>query len=369
MRVTFVISSLGGGGMERVACTMANHWVAVGWSTTVLTFDDGTTRPFYELDPRVRHVPLGIARTSTSLLSGLRNNVRRLGVLRSAIRESGPDVVLGFMDTTNVLALIAARGLGVPVVASEHQDPFLHRTGRAWDALRRLTYRWADRVAINSESFRAYFPRPVQRRVAVLPSPIVLDGWRGDPPELRWPRPVALAIGRLTVQKGLDILLQAFERLRARFPEWTLVVLGEGPLRRELEALRERLGLAGCVQFPGTVPNPRAALAQADLFVMPSRWESFPMALCEALASGLPVVTTEYHPGVHDIVRVGIDALVVPPEDAAALAAAMERLMADPVERRRLGARAVEVTDRYGLERVMQRWSALLEDAARQKLG
>ena len=364
MRVTFVISSLGGGGMERVACTMANHWVAAGWGTTVLTFDDGTTRPFYQLDPRVRHVPLRIAQVSATPLAGLWHNLRRLGVLRRAIRESSPDVVLGFMDTTNILALIATRGLGVAVVASEHQDPFRYRIGRVWESLRWLTYRWADRLAINSESFRGYFPRRVQRRAAVLPSPIVLEGWRGDPPEIRWPRPVVLAIGRLTPQKGLDVLLEAFARLRGRFPEWTLVVLGEGPLRSELEQLRDRLGLADRVRFPGTFPNPRAALAQADLFVLPSRWESFPMALCEALASGLPVVTTEYHPGVHDIVRAGVDAVVVPREDVAALAAAMECLMADPAERRRLGTRAAEITERYGPERVMPRWGALLEEAA-----
>ena len=91
------------------------------------------------------------------------------------------------------------------------------------------------------------------------------------------------------------------------------------------------------------------------------------MALCEAMASGLPVVTTEYHPGVHDIVRAGVDALVVPPEDVTALAAAMERLMADPIERRRLGARATEIMERYGPECVMPRWGALLEEAVRRE--
>lgn len=366
MRVSLVISSLGAGGAERVACTMANRWVAEGWDVAILTFDDGATPPFYQVDPRVRYRPLGIAGVSRTWPAALRNNLRRLGVLRRAIRDSAPDVVLAFMDTTNVLTLLATRGLGVPVVVSEHQDPFRYRIGPVWEWLRRVTYPWADGVAVNSESIRAYFPPSVRRRAVVLPSPVVLDGWRGEPPATRWPRPLVLAMGRLVPQKGLDVLLEAFARLRGRFPAWTLVVLGEGPLRRDLEQLRDRLGLAECVHFPGTVPDPRAYLAQADLFVLPSRWESFPMALCEALASGLPVVTTEYHSGVHDIVRAGVDALVVPREDPAALAAAMGRLMGDEAERQRLAARAVEIRERHGPERVMPCWGALLEAAARR---
>lgn len=367
IRITLVISSLNIGGMERAACTMLNYWAAAGWGPTVLTFDDGRTPPFYRLDPGVRHVSLGIALVSENPAAGLWHNLRRVGVLRRAIRESAPDVVLGFMNTTNVLALIAVRGLGVPVVASEHLNPDYHPLGPAWESLRWLTYHWAARLAINSESFRGFFPHRVRARAVVLPSPIVLEGWHGATPDTQWPRPVVMAMGRLTPVKGLDILLQAFARLAARFPEWTLVVLGEGPSRPELERLRDELGLDGRVHFPGKFPNPQPALTQADLFVLPSRSESFPMALCEAMACGLPVITTEYHPGVHDIVRASVDAVVVPSEDPGAMAIAMERLMVDPVERRRLGARATEITERYSPDRVMRRWNALLEEAVRRE--
>src|SRR5689334_18368128 len=123
MRLTLVISSLASGGAERVMSIMANYWAERGLSVTLLTFDDGHERPFFELDPKITHVPLDLLGASENPLRGAVNNLKRVFVLRKAIRGSKPDAVISFMDKMNVLTILAAAGLPLPVIISERTDP------------------------------------------------------------------------------------------------------------------------------------------------------------------------------------------------------------------------------------------------------
>ena len=361
MRLTLVVASLDPGGAERVVATLAGAWARRGHAVTLLTLDDGRRAPFYPLDPAVRHVPLALAGVSRGRLEGLARNLGRIRALRRALRASRPDAVLSFTDTTNVLALCAARLAGWPVVASEHSDPERHPLPPAWKRLMLVTYRWAAAVVTPNAETRAWFPPAIRARTRVIPNPIPAAAAPPGEPAVRAGR-LVVTVGRLSEEKGHDRLIEAFARIAPAHAGWQLLIAGDGPLRGALEALRDRLGLADRVQLPGLVRDVGALLARADLYVLPSRREVFPMALCEAMASGVPAVATEYRAAVREIVRDGVDGVVVPPDDVPALAAAMARLMDDAAERRRLGARAVEVVERYGVERVVALWEALLAE-------
>jgi GalNAc-alpha-(1->4)-GalNAc-alpha-(1->3)-diNAcBac-PP-undecaprenol alpha-1,4-N-acetyl-D-galactosaminyltransferase len=136
--------------------------------------------------------------------------------------------------------------------------------------------------------------------------------------------------------------------------------MGEGPERKTLEALATELGIARKVHWMGVVAEPEKVLNQAGIFVLSSRYEGFPNVILEAMSCGLPVVSFDCPTGPREIIREGIDGILVQAQDLDGLTAAMDRLMSDETERLRLGARATEVTDRFSLARIMAMWEDLL---------
>lgn len=369
MRITLVISCLEAGGAERVMSVLANYWAQHGREVTLITL--GLARDdFYVLDQNIHRVELGLRGSSRYFAAAIRNNFRKMRRLRQEIRASRPDIVLSFTDTTNVLTLASTVGLAVPVIAAEHIDPRQHAIGSAWQRLRRLLYPRATAVVVLTDSVRAWAESLTKRTnaVHVIPNPVSISAieQNGDP-KSREPGGTIAAMGRLAPQKGFDLLLKAFGLCARKYPDWSLVILGEGEERSSLEALTRELGLKDRVSLPGCVQDPSTVLSEADLFVLASRYEGFPMALVEAMACGVAVLSTDCPSGPRAIIRDGVDGLLVRPNDVDALAAAMDRLMADPAERRRLGGRAVEVIERFSIHRIINMWDELFAQACQSR--
>jgi len=173
-------------------------------------------------------------------------------------------------------------------------------------------------------------------------------------------------MGRLSPEKGFDRLIDAFSRVAGGRGEWSLVIAGEGPERGALEAAAREKGVADRVHMPGAVKNTRAVFEACDLFAMSSRYEGFPVSLCQAMAGGLPAVCFDCDTGPRDIIRDGVDGILVSQGDVAALAAALDRLMGDEGLRGRMGEEARKVTERFSTGRVMALWEDLLKKSARR---
>ena len=331
---------------------------------TILTADDGRRPSLYPLHPAVCWVPLGLQGASGNLLQALWRNFGRLAQLRRAIRSLHPDLVVSFLDTLNVKCLLATRGLGIPTLVSERTDPHGRSIGPAWTALRRLTYPWSHGLVVQSRHALGYFPPRLRAKGMVIPNP-VLAAPAGGRAGSRDGRFRVVTLGSLRRVKGHDLLIAAFARIAAEFPLWDLVIYGEGPDRAELAAQIRVLGLEGRAQLPGSTAQAGERLLEADLFVLPSRTEGFPNALAEAMACGLPVVSFDCASGPSELIRPGVDGVLVPPLDVPGLARAMADLMAAPAERARLASRAPEVAERFSLERVLALWEEALRRASR----
>jgi glycosyltransferase involved in cell wall biosynthesis len=292
---------------------------------------------------------------------GCRTWLSSLPGLMKYLRSERPSCLLAAKDRAGRAALLARRMAKVPTRVvlrlGMHLSQSLEGKTRLEKALRyypmRLLYPWADGIIAVSEGVADDLTDVTQiprSKIKVLANPVItsqLHHMAVQEPANEWfsrAEPARIvAVGRLTRQKGFDVLLQAFAEL-LRHRQASLLILGEGPERQNLERQAERLGLEGRVHLPGFDPNPYAYMARADLFVLSSRFEGSPNALKEALALGTPVVATNCRSGPAQILQNGLYGPLVPVEDPQALAQAMEQTLASPPDRQTLPRAVSEYT-------------------------
>lgn len=360
-----VIHSLAGGGAERVAADLSAYWVLRGYRLTVVTQEAEDT-DVYTLHPNVRRFVLGTAGQSGGPVTAAWSNLRRIWRLRRLIRREHPTIVLGMMTTSSVLAIIAARGLNCRVLATEHTHPPAQKLPQVWQRLRRWAYPKATAVVTLTSGTSSWLERHVPgSRLTVIPNAVSWPLQRVDPiiePPPRQGRYRLLAVGRLHELKGFDVLLRAFHEISGHFSDWDLVILGEGSLRDELQQQIDELGLSGRISMPGRAGNVADWYLQSDLYVLSSRFEGLSNTLIEAMASGLAPVSFDCETGPREIIRHGIDGVLVSPAgDSEALAAHLSDMMAHPEQREAYARRAVDVRDRFSATRVMAMWGQLFE--------
>jgi glycosyltransferase involved in cell wall biosynthesis len=361
VRITSVIGSLGGGGAERNMVRLSGAMAERGHEVTLLTTDPDT-RDVYEVPAAVRRVRADPASHLSCRWFDLACQRRRRAALRRSLLATQPDLVLTFLDTVNIGVLLALWADDVPVIVSERTDPRHHSIGPRWSLLRWLAYPRAARVVMLAEESMEWAARFWPRWCIESIANPVFPAQRAAGAARRSAGHVVLGVGRLQSEKGFDLLIRAFASLADQFPDWQLVIFGEGPERNALTDLAHSLGVASRIRLAGPTSDPFVGVGNEDLFVFSSRYEGFGMALAEAMAAGMPVVSFDCPSGPGRIVRHDIDGLLVPPEDVRALAGAMHRLMADPAARARLAARAPEVTERYSPTHIFDRWDRLIRD-------
>jgi len=247
----------------------------------------------------------------------------------------------------------------------------------------RLLRRWADRILILnsamkeeavaagfSDSHLGWMPNPVDTEHFLPPSGRDRAAFRSAR-KILLAAPLILFVGRLAREKNLPSLMQAFASVVERQPEAVLALVGDGPLKTELEQLAKNLSIANNVRFVGAV-LPTAVcgwLQAADVFVLVSSLEGFPCALIEAMATGLPAVVTNI-PGSTQIIRDGVNGFVVPCGDSHAIAVAILRLVENSSVRRALGTAArTLIEDQYSISKVIARYERLLIEITRYASG
>jgi glycosyltransferase involved in cell wall biosynthesis len=304
-----------------------------------------------------------------------RNRLSRrypVGPMREALRRARPDVV---MSTLRSILTVALASIGAPwrVVVR----PANHVTSNSQElGARGLQYRFAswlgdralsgaDAVIAQSHDLAGDFAKRVGTRLSidVISNPVdveLLTSQVGGAAGEVLGAPSIVAVGRLSPQKGFDVLIDAFARLQRTRPEAGLTILGEGPEREALEAQVRGLGLAAIVRLPGAVENPWRFMRAADLVVSSSRYEGFPNVVLEALALGCVVVAADCPGGTKDMMQDGENGWLVRSEDPIALAAGLERALSEALLIDREG-RQEQVAAELGIDRIARRYERVFD--------
>lgn len=353
--IVLVLSSLGAGGAEGVVAQLANHWLRCGARVTVIAFDHPRDPVFHHFDHGVSLVRLGLPPVG-GRLAALPRTLARLHRLRAAVRSAEPSCVVSFLTKINVTVLIACGGLGIPIIVSERNHPGRGGGSRLWQWGRRQLYPRAAAVVLQTEASRRALPSAIAQRGVVIPNPVEQHDPQGESKCSR----TLVAVGRLESQKGFDLLLAAFARIAPLHADWRLIIWGEGRLRGALEQQVRQLGLGEQVSLPGVTARPGGWRDGASALVSSSRHEGFSNAVAEALAAGIPVIAFDCEFGVAEILGDGQFGILIPAEDIEALAAGLDRLLADDALRRELMARGLERSRDFAPNTVLSRWDRLL---------
>ena len=363
-RLTFVIHQISAGGAERVLTLLANELCKKGWSVTLLTFDSGSEPVFFELHSGVQHWPLSLMREQGGWWKAIKVHFLRPWVLRRAIRKSRPDAVIAFLERMNILTLMATIGLKIPVIVSERNHPAFN-TSKFLSLSRQAVYKMSACLVLQTHDAGAFFSSSIPK--SVIPNPILVPEYPAPVLKSEASSQTLVAMGRLCSQKGFDFLLNAFAPLGNKFPDWVLEIWGEGAQRGNLECLRDELGLRERVRFPGLTKEHYKTMAEADIFVLSSRYEGFPNVLGEAMACGLPVVSFDCPSGPSEMIQDGVNGLLVPPENIQELSSSLERLMASVELRNSLGEQARKITESYSLDKIVQSWEELIGEVVNEQ--
>jgi glycosyltransferase involved in cell wall biosynthesis len=354
---------MGAGGAERVMSRIV-RFLAERHSVVLLTWEAPDAASFYGLPDCVPYVRTGLQ--GGTGVRRLRRISARFPVLRRQVREFNPHVVLSFIDTMNLAAVVACVGTRAGVVVSERVDPARHASGRIVSMARWLLYPLAACTVVQTPRVAAYFPAWLRSKIKVIANPIE--------PAARQARPAdpgnggrfrIVSLGRLERQKGFDMLVEAFAGLSKRHPLWDLVIFGEGSERKVLAELAGRLGIGDRVFLPGLTRDPELELASSHVMAFPSRYEGFPNALGEAMAVGLPAAAFRGVSGVEELIQDGVSGILVDPgAGAAGLERALERLVAAAPLRATMGSAGLASVQQWAPARIMSEWEHVLRVTA-----
>lgn len=343
MKVIMTVASMCGGGTERVISVLANYMVQKGIDVTILM--TAGNEVVYKLDKRIQIKSIG-ERTGGSI--GKR--IDRIKQIRKYYKEDPQIIVIAFGMETNLFSTLAGVGLKNKIILSERNDP----NQCSFKVLRNIIYRLADGFVFQTEGARDYFGKSIRRKGVVIANPIkdsLPQAYSGERKE------IITTAGRLEPQKNHELLIRAFKTFLTTHPTYRLVIYGKGELETYLKDLTEQLSIKDKVVFAGFAEDAMAKMRESAMFVLSSDYEGISNSLMEAMAIGMPVISTDCPIGGSSLlIENGQNGILVPIKDENALTSAMCQIVDDKQHAEEMASRAIKVKQEYSAESICKKW-------------
>lgn len=353
MRVFFYINALYGGGAERVMSNLATQFANLGHEVGLVTTFQVENE--YIVDQKVERYVL-----ENEVVRGdpFSRNMQRVLRLRDIVKEKEPDVLVSFLREPNLRAIIATAGLKTRVVVSVRNDPVREYPTRFSQVVAKLLFRYADGIVFQTRDAQQWFPQAVQRHSAIIANQVAPRFYNR---KLDTVRKNVITVGRLSEQKNHMLLLHAFSQIKDQVSD-DLVIYGEGELRERLEQEIKTLGLEFRVSLPGSISNIEEKLAGAKVFVLSSDFEGMPNALMEAMAMGLPCISTDCPcGGPKMLIDNENSGILIPVGNITKLADALKSVLLDEKYAEQLGYAAKLRANEFRPEHIFSQWEHYIE--------
>ena len=349
MKIVFLLASLGSGGAERVVSLLANKMVERGHQVEIICLKVNDV--YYQTDSRVK-VTLAMEQTQ--------NRLTEIFWLRKYLKQQNPDVVIPFTEGVYCFTILSLLGTGIPIIASERLDPAAMSKTRK--ILKRLLLPYADWLVVQTQSIKDYFPKSIQKKTSIIYNPVNDESLSPTLPSREGRLNRIISVGRLYPQKNQAMMIRAFAKVADEFPDWQLVIYGEGPLRAELEFLVSSFKLQNRVFLPGRTEHVIEELRKSKIFCMSSDYEGMSNAMIEAICVGLPIVTTNVS-GVNELVVDGENGFIVPCKNAIAMSNAIKAIIENKYMMESFSIKSKGKSSIFKLDFIVNQWEQLIRNS------
>lgn len=340
MKVVVIIKSPVLGGAERVAINLAKWFCDQKGSHATIVALSGSNYNMFNLDD-YDYVELN---SKLPILS-----------LRRLFKKRSPDLVLTMGVPLCVYTVPALLGMNIKHVISERNDP-AHFAGKTITRIvSRYLMKYADGYVFQTKDAQLFYQKITGEQSAIIHNPL----FNLPTPEVKneYNNKLIVSVGRLVKQKNHRLLIEAFREFSKDFPDYNMTIYGEGEERNYLETLVERFHLQLKVKLPGSYENIFDEIQRASLFVLSSDYEGMPNALMEAMALGLPCISTDCPcGGPSELIENGENGVLVPVGDVYAMAEAMKKVIGDKKYAELLGKNAMLIREAHAMDLICRQW-------------
>lgn len=352
-KILFYINTLENGGAERAICNTASFFAEHNWNVILLT--SYCVEKEYSYSNKIQRMSIEKTKTNDS---ALQRNLKRIKSIRKICKDCKIDVAVSFMREPNFRLILATWGIKTKTVISVRNDPNREYSGLIGKIIGKMLLPCADGAVFQTEEARGWFPAKLQKKAKVIYN--VVDSnffettYCGEND--------IVTVGRISPQKNHVLLIKAFKKVHEKFPEERLVICGRTQTELGIEELIRNLDLEDSVVLVGQKDNVPEILSKAKLFVLSSDYEGMPNALMEAMAVGVPAVSTDCPcGGPKELFGKRLENLLTPVGDIDALADKIIFLLKNNGERENIGRELKQRAQLFRVDEVGQKWIDYIE--------
>lgn len=353
-KITIVTKSLLSGGAERVVATLANYAAKNDIECSIVLMRDWEIS--YNLDERIQLHIIG-EQSSNPLINKIKGYIK----VRSEIIKSNPDVVLAMPEEIGIYIIPLMFGTGIPVVVSERNNPWVMPYKKITRILRKMVYPFSKGYVFQTPMAASFFSKKIQNKGTIIPNP--LDVSKIPEPHVGERKKTVVSAGRFENQKNFKLLIGAFTEFYKTHSEYSLRIYGEGGLRNELESYAKSLLPDGIWSMPGRDIEWLKQSVDCSMFVLSSDFEGMPNALIEAMAAGVPSISTDCPSGgSSELIENNKNGILVPVNDKQSMVAAMNKIADSKAFADEISERGTNLKELLYADKVSQQWIEYLKE-------
>lgn len=354
MKIGFLIKDLSAGGAERATVSLANYFALHSQEVEIITFNGSES--FYPLEDLVTVHSASLDEMEQSIsVKRIIGAIKRIAKIRRLVKSRRFDVLIGMSFAMTWYTVLATVFTKTKSVGTERSNPYIYKATKLNTFLRKLFYYFTDGYIFQTKKAADFFGGNKKERDIIIPNAIYNETvYKLSPPSER--KKIICAAGRLIKLKRFDMLIEAFARIKDKIPEYMLIIFGEGKEKAELEKQIEGLGLKDSAFLAGADPQAVKLINHASVFVLSSEFEGMPNALLEALAMGVPCVSTRCEIGPEELIDDGVNGLLVDVGSTEQLGDAIFRIIENPELAQKLSENSRKLLKTHSMDTISRQW-------------